>query len=261
MIQPPNTHLAQLNVARAVDDLGSARLADFMAAIDRVNAVAERSPGFVWRLVGDGNDATDVAVTTDARVIVNLSVWETAEDLEHFVWNTVHKRVYAKKAKWFEPPAEPHFVMWWVPAGHRPTPADAMVRLEQLRGEGPSEHAFGWERKPRQHPALDDTTLRLNASAQRVGRVFGACPARGSVSMAHAPAQRSAHRAHRQKFISGSHRHRHLPDPSVVMSCQGTAPSQPLQPAGAVSTDRRLSAGFSDRPCCLRVETFPRTAG
>ena len=128
--------------------MDSPRLADFTAAIDRVNAVAERAPGFVWRLVGDGNGATDIVVNGDARMIVNLSVWESPADLERFVWNTIHKRVYAKKAKWFEAPDEAHFVMWWVPVGHQPTPQEAMERLEQLRRAGPSQQAFGWESLP-----------------------------------------------------------------------------------------------------------------
>ena len=120
--QPRGHHLAQLNVAQATDNLDSPRLADFVNAIDRVNAVAERSPGFIWRLKsGDGDNALDITVSDDPRFIVNMSVWETAEALEQFVWNTIHKRVYAKKAKWFAEPQEAHFVMWWVAAGHQPT--------------------------------------------------------------------------------------------------------------------------------------------
>lgn len=148
MHQPANTHLAQLNVARALDDLDSPRLADFIAALDGVNAVAERSPGFVWRLKDDGGNATDIKVTDDARFIVNMSVWETPAHLEQFVWNTVHARVYDKKGKWFEPSPVAHFVMWWVPVGHEPTTDEAMARLAHLRAHGPCEHAFGWESLP-----------------------------------------------------------------------------------------------------------------
>ena len=93
MVQPPQSHLAQLNVACAPDDMDSPRLSGFMGALDRVNGVAERSPGFVWRLKDDAGNATDIKVTADPRYIVNLSVWETPAHLEHFVWNTAHKRV------------------------------------------------------------------------------------------------------------------------------------------------------------------------
>ena len=146
--QPPNTHLAQLNIAKAMDDMDSPRLADFMSALDRVNAVAERSPGFVWRLKDEGGNATDIKVTDDPRLIVNMSVWQTPEHLEHFVWNTIHKRVYEKKSKWFEAPKAAHFVMWWVPVAHRPTPQEAMAKLASLDAHGPTEDAFGWESLP-----------------------------------------------------------------------------------------------------------------
>ncbi len=145
IVQPKGTHLAQLNVARALDEMDSPRLAGFMAGLDRVNAVAERSPGFVWRLKSDAGNATDIKVSDDARFIINMSVWESAEHLEQFVWNTVHARVYEKKAQWFEASATPHFVMWFVPEGHRPSPEEAMARLAHLIAHGPSDHAFGWE--------------------------------------------------------------------------------------------------------------------
>ena len=74
-----------------------------------------------------------------------MSVWETAEQLEHFVWNTVHKRFYRKKGNWFEPMQTPHFVMWWLPTGHIPTTEEALARLAHLTQHGPSDHAFGWE--------------------------------------------------------------------------------------------------------------------
>ncbi|MEM7427192.1 MAG: DUF3291 domain-containing protein [Pseudomonadota bacterium] len=148
MKQPAGTHLAELNIAKARDDLDSPCLADFVAALDTVNGIAERSEGFVWRLKDESGNAADIQATDDPRLIVNLSVWETAEHLEHFVWNTVHKQVYNKKAKWFEAPAEAYFVMWWVPEGHQPTEGEAMERLAHLNEHGPSDHAFGWESLP-----------------------------------------------------------------------------------------------------------------
>jgi hypothetical protein len=148
IVQPKGTHLAQLNVGRAVDQLDSPRLAEFMGALDRVNAIAERSPGFVWRLKSDSGNATDIKVSDDPLFIINMSVWETAQHLEQFVWNTVHAKVYEKKANWFEAKTAPHFVMWFVPAGHIPTPEEAMARLEHLTTHGASDHAFGWESLP-----------------------------------------------------------------------------------------------------------------
>ena len=148
MKQPENTYLAQINVATAVDDLDSSRLADFVAALDRVNAVAERSPGFVWRLMDEEGNATGIHVSDDPRMIVNLSVWKTPEHLEQFVWKTVHKLVYHRRSKWFHTPEVANFAMWWVPVGHEPTVDEAMDRLVDLRANGPSERAFGWEALP-----------------------------------------------------------------------------------------------------------------
>jgi hypothetical protein len=141
-------HLAQLNIARPRYPLDDPRMAGFMANLDRVNAIAERSRGFVWRLTGAGNDATDLRFGDDQDTMVNMSVWETAEDLEHFVWNTVHKQIYRRKHDWFPPFGKPYFVMWPVPVGHLPTLAEARERLDHLAMHGSSDHAFGWDGLP-----------------------------------------------------------------------------------------------------------------
>ena len=143
--QPAGTHLAQLNVGHIRYPTDDPRMAEFMNALDAVNALAERSPGFVWRLKDDSNNATSILVTPDPTFLVNMSVWETAEQLEHFVWNTVHKRFYMKKGNWFAPMSKPHFVMWWIAAGHIPTAQEALTRLDHYAQHGASEHAFGWE--------------------------------------------------------------------------------------------------------------------
>lgn len=141
-------HLAQLNIARPRFPLDDARMAGFVDNLDRVNAIAERSPGFVWRLKGEGNDATELRLEGDPDAIVNMSVWESAEHLEHFVWNTVHKRVYQRRAEWFPALGRPHFVMWRVAIGHEPTVTEAKERLDHLAAHGTSDHAFGWEGLP-----------------------------------------------------------------------------------------------------------------
>lgn len=149
MVQPAGTYLAQLNVGRIRYPTDDPRMAVFMDALDTVNALAERSPGFVWRLKdSDSNNATNILVTPDPSFLINMSVWETAEQLEHFVWNTVHKRFYQKKGNWFAPMQTPHFVMWWVPAGHIPGSEEALARLDHFTRHGPSDHAFGWESLP-----------------------------------------------------------------------------------------------------------------
>ena len=147
--QPAGTHLAQLNVGHIRYSTDDPRMAEFMGALDAVNALAERSPGFVWRLKDDAsNNATNILVSADPHFLVNMSVWEAPGHLEHFVWNTVHKRIYQKKGNWFAPMSTPHFVTWWIPAGHTPTPQEALERLSHLTQHGPSDHAFGWESLP-----------------------------------------------------------------------------------------------------------------
>lgn len=144
----PSLHLAQLNIAKLRFPFDDPRIADFVANLDRVNAAAERSPGVVWRLTGEGNDATDLVAFDDPAVITNMSVWADAASLEHFVWNTVHKRIYARRGEWFEALASHHFVMWWVAAGSMPTVAEAKARLAHLDEFGDSDHAFGWSHLP-----------------------------------------------------------------------------------------------------------------
>ena len=138
-------HLAQLNVGYARHPLDDPRIAPFMENLDRINALAERSPGFVWRLQSDGGNATDIPVPGDARMISNMSVWEDVAALGHFVFNTLHARFYERREAWFEAMDRPHFVMWPVPAGHRPDLVEAMDRLARLQEHGSTSDAFGWD--------------------------------------------------------------------------------------------------------------------
>ncbi|MFV2002201.1 MAG: DUF3291 domain-containing protein [Paracoccaceae bacterium] len=144
-MQPKNHHLAELNIGRLLAPTDDPRVAEFMSALDAINALAERSDGFVWRLTGAGNNATDLALAADdPQLVPNLSVWKNVATLEHFVWNTVHRQFYERRAKWFEVLGKMHFAMWWVPAGHLPTLNEALGRLEHLRAHGDSAQAFGW---------------------------------------------------------------------------------------------------------------------
>ena len=143
-------HLAQLNVARARHALDDPRMADFMDNLDRVNAIADRSSGFVWRLQDEVGNATDIPFGDDTDIIVNMSVWENPQAFRNFVWNTLHKQFYARRDEWFAAMKSNHMVMWWVPAGHTPTLAEAAERLEHLDKHGPTRRAFGWESLPDQ---------------------------------------------------------------------------------------------------------------
>ena len=101
-------HLAQINIAYAKYPIEDRRMADFVGALNRINALAERSPGFLWRLKDDEADnATQIAVPGHPEAIINMSVWQSVGALENFVWKTAHKRVYSRKAEWFEAPGKP----------------------------------------------------------------------------------------------------------------------------------------------------------
>jgi hypothetical protein len=137
-------HLAELNIAKWKFPADDPRAADFVNALDKVNAAAERMPGFVWRLVGEGNDALDIQAFDDPMTIVNMSVWERVEDLEQFVWNTIHKRIYNRKNEWFSALQTHHFVIWFIEPGHVPSLQEAKARLAYLDANGNSDHAFDW---------------------------------------------------------------------------------------------------------------------
>ncbi|MCE0445556.1 DUF3291 domain-containing protein [Streptomyces tricolor] len=114
-------------------------MADFVAQQPEINALADRSPGFVWRMVDDGGaDATGLRPDgNDALLLINCSVWESVEALRNFTYHSDHLRVLSRRREWFRRMAEAHQAMWWIPAGHRPTVADAMERVALLREHGP----------------------------------------------------------------------------------------------------------------------------
>jgi len=137
--------LAELNVSYAAYPLDDPRMSGFMDNLDTINALAERSPGFVWRMKSDSGNATDISVPGDAEIISNMSVWEDVASLGNYVFNTVHARFYERKEEWFQAMTSHHFVMWMVEDNHTPDLAEAMDRLEYLQKHGSTNHAFGWD--------------------------------------------------------------------------------------------------------------------
>ena len=134
--------LAQINIARLIAPLDDPRIASFVAQLDTINALAERSPGFVWRLKSESGNATDIAYNDDPFVIPNMSVWESLEDLRNFVYRSNHIGVFRDRAKWFEKSEKPNYCLWWVPAGHIPTVAEARERLTHYQQYGATPYSF-----------------------------------------------------------------------------------------------------------------------
>ena len=146
-MQPAGYHLAELNVGRLLAPTDDPRVAEFMAALDRVNGMGKRMPGFVWMMEGSGEPGTgntEAKLEGDAQFVSNLTVWKSVATLENFVWTTVHRTFYERRQEWFEVLGKMHFVMWWVPVGHQPTLDEALVKLALKQENGDSDQAFGW---------------------------------------------------------------------------------------------------------------------
>jgi hypothetical protein len=140
MQAPQRVQLAQVNLARLRHPLDSPRLAEFLAATDRINALADRAPGFVWR--HPSGHVCAEPWTGDPLTIMNLSVWESYLPLHAYVYRSTHGHYLRRRGQWFDTIATPATALWWLPAGHVPTPADAMARLTYLRTHGPTPQAF-----------------------------------------------------------------------------------------------------------------------
>lgn len=140
--------LAQLNIAEAKYGTEDARMDGFAGRVDIINAMADRSPGFIWRLTDD--DETDGALSLRMEgqndyTLVNMSVWANIESLFHFIYKTAHAKVMQGKDDWFNPLSKNHMVLWWVKDGHIPSMDEAKEKLDAIRANGPSPLAFDFQ--------------------------------------------------------------------------------------------------------------------
>ncbi|MEJ2407984.1 MAG: DUF3291 domain-containing protein [Novosphingobium sp.] len=135
-------HLAQINIARLVAPEGDPRVQPFFDALERVNALADQSTGFIWRLQDESGRATDVRATPDPRLIVNMSVWADADSLFEFVYRSAHTPVMARRREYFERFDGVYQALWWIPAGTTPSVSDGLSRLWLLERYGPCPQTF-----------------------------------------------------------------------------------------------------------------------
>jgi hypothetical protein len=136
-------HIAQINIGRIKAPLDDPSMAGFMNRLDELNALADRSHGFVWRLqTGEGNATYFRPYEHDDRILLNMSVWEDIETLQHYVYHTMHAELLRQRHDWFDKFAGPYMALWWVPVGHRPSIDEAKKRIAYLEAHGPSEFAF-----------------------------------------------------------------------------------------------------------------------
>jgi hypothetical protein len=140
-------HLAQINIARMLDPIDSPVMADFVANLDSINALAESSDGFMWRLKDDGNNATSIKIFDDDFLIVNMSVWKNTDTLFQFVYQSNHVQIFKRRKEWFEKMPEIHMALWFIPSEHLPTVEEATERLNYLRANGETPFAFSFKKR------------------------------------------------------------------------------------------------------------------
>jgi len=161
-------HIAQVNIARMLAPLDDPMMAEFVASLSEINALADRSPGFVWRFQTEEGNATGIRPYDDNRIIVNFSVWETIEDLKAYVYKSAHAEVMRRRRQWFEKFEGIYMALWWVESGHIPTVDEAKERLEYLSQHSVSERAFTFKQ------AYDPLG---KASDELIVAPFDPCPA------------------------------------------------------------------------------------
>lgn len=135
-------HIAQVNIGRIKGPMDGPIMAGFAARLDEINALADTSPGFVWRLQTPEGNATELRPFDDDRILVNMSVWESIEQLKQYVYKTAHAEVLRQRQEWFEKFTGSYTALWWIPIGHIPTVDEAKERLARLESEGPTHFAF-----------------------------------------------------------------------------------------------------------------------
>ncbi len=140
-------HLAQINIGRILGPIDGPVMAEFVANLDRINAMADTAPGFVWRLQSEQGNATSIKVYEDDMLLINMSLWESIEALHKYVYYTAHVEYVRRRREWFEKLTIPYTTLWWVPAGHIPTPQEAKERLEWLHENGATPYAFTFKER------------------------------------------------------------------------------------------------------------------
>jgi hypothetical protein len=158
-------HLAQVNIGRPRGEMTDPVMAEFVAQLPGINALADASPGFVWRLQTEDGDATAVRPYEDPGILINLSVWESLPALRDYVYRSAHAGVMRRRREWFERFDRIYVALWWIPAGHRPSVAEAVERLAHLERHGPTAFAFSFRESfgpdgvalPREAATRDDS--------------------------------------------------------------------------------------------------------
>ncbi len=154
-------HLAQVNIARMLAPLTDPLMAGFVAELDAINALADNSPGFLWRLQTPEGNATDIRPYADDLILVNLSLWASLADLTTFVYKSQHRQVMQQRQRWFQRFNGPYVALWWVSSGHIPTVEEAKERLSYLSAHGETPHAFSFKKPFPSPEVVSDLTAHV----------------------------------------------------------------------------------------------------
>ncbi len=139
-------HLAQINIAQAKDEMDSEVMKGFVERLDEINALAEASPGFIWRLQDESGNASEIQVFDDPLLLINMSVWRDIDSLKHYVYRSAHVDLLRDRDAWFNKTVQAHQALWWIPAGHVPSEQEGVERLQHLQQHGPTATAFTFAR-------------------------------------------------------------------------------------------------------------------
>jgi len=139
-------HLAQINIAQAKDEMDSEVMKGFVERLDEINALAEASPGFIWRLQDESGNASEIQVFDDPLLLINMSVWRDIDSLKHYVYRSAHVDLLRDRDAWFNKTVQAHQALWWIPAGHVPSEQEGVERLQYLQQNGPTATAFTFAR-------------------------------------------------------------------------------------------------------------------
>ena len=154
-----NYHLAQINIGRLIAPIDDPKIAEFVAQLEPINALADRATGFVWRLQSASGNATNIIYDErDPSILLNMSVWKSLEALRDYAYKSDHARVLRDRAKWFEKMDKPIYCLWWIPAGHISTVAQGCERLENYQQHGATQYSF-WFSQHFPQPAGEDVLV------------------------------------------------------------------------------------------------------
>jgi hypothetical protein len=141
-------HLAQVNIGRLRAPVEHPMIAEFVAGLDRINALADGAPGFMWRLQTEDGNATAIRpIDDDELLAINMSVWESVEALADYVYRSDHVTFMRRRREWFERFDRSYVALWWVPMGAIPTVPEAMDRIAHLDRHGPTPTAFTFKHR------------------------------------------------------------------------------------------------------------------